>query len=392
MSLYPTQRTGLMRALALSTALLAAPSLAQAPGGAPPPTPVTVIEAKVQDHVLTTRLPGRVKAAMVAEVRPQVSGILRARLFEEGATVTAGQPLYEIEDDSYRAAVAAAEAAVAQAKANFELAKTEEKRALELFQSNAGSGQKRDSAIASRQAAEAAVMAAEAQLLAAEINLDRAIIRAPISGVIGLSAASVGALLSAQQPDALTTIRELDQVHVDVTQSAVDILRWNATLDNLGMRTEGEATLTLADGSIYPAKGKLAAAEPQVEPTTGMVTLRMSYPNPDHMLLPGMYVEVDLPQAMAKGAVAVPQNTVMRDRTGGAFVWIVEDSKVALRPVEVMTSEGNLWILSSGLKDGDQVITSGFQKTGPGATVAVMPAAGEAPPAAEAPKAEEAAE
>ncbi|MDQ2066008.1 efflux RND transporter periplasmic adaptor subunit [Xinfangfangia sp. CPCC 101601] len=370
------------RAFALSTALLTSPAWAQAPGGEAPPTPVTVIEAQVQDHVLTTRLPGRVKVALVAEVRPQVSGLLRNRLFEEGSTVEAGQPLYEIEDDSYRAAVAAASAAVAQAKASFELAKTEERRALELFENNAGSAQKRDSAIANRQAAEAAFMAAEAQLLAAEINLDRTVIRAPIAGVIGLSDVSVGALLSAQQPAALATIRDLNNVHVDVTQSAVDILRWNATLDQLDVRTSGEATLILADGSTYPVKGKLAAAEPKVEPTTGMVTLRMAYPNPDHILLPGMYVEVDLPQALANDAVAVPQNAVMRDRSGGTFVWVVDAGAVAVRPVEVVTSEGNLWILSSGLKEGDQVITSGFQKIGPGAPVAVVPAAAATGPTA----------
>lgn len=378
-----SDRTAFSVSAALSLALLttvAAPALAAGPGG---PSPVTVIEVQPQDHILTTRLPGRVKAATVAEVRPQVSGIIRERLFEEGSRVTAGQPIYKIEDDSYRAAVAAAEAAVAQAKANFELAKTEEKRALELFQSSAGSAQKRDSAVANRQAAEAGLMAAEAGLMAANIDLDRTTIRAPIDGVIGLSQTTMGALVAAQQPAALTTIRNMDRVHVDVTQSAVDILRWTSTLEQRDMRANGEAEMTLADGSIYPSKGKLAAAEPQVEPTTGMVTLRMTYPNPDHVLLPGMYVEVDLPQAVAKGAISVPQNAVMRDRAGGATVWIVENDAVAVRPVEILTSEGNHWIISAGLAAGDQVITSGFQKAGPGAPVAIVPAAGAAP--AEAP-------
>lgn len=378
MSFLSTHRGGLLRSVAVGAALLASPVWAQMPGGRGP-SPVTVVEAKVQDHILTSRLPGRVKAAMVADVRPQVSGILRERLFQEGATVTAGQPLYTIEDDSYHAAVAASAAAVAQAKANFELAQTEEKRALDLFKSNAGSAQKRDTAVANRQAAEAGLMAAEAQLQAAKINLDRTVIRAPISGVIGLSNASVGALLSAQQPDAMATIRDLETVHVDVTQSAVDILRWNSSPEGRELRSLAEASMILADGSIYPVAGKLAAAEPQVEPTTGMVTLRMSYPNPDHLLLPGMYVEVNLPQAMAKSAIALPQNAVMRDRSGAATVWTVEEGVVAARPVEILAAEGNTWILSGGLEDGAQVITSGFQKTGPGAPVVVLPADGQAP-------------
>ncbi|SOC08006.1 efflux RND transporter periplasmic adaptor subunit [Rhodobacter maris] len=355
----------------------------QGPGG---PAPVTVMSAHAHDIVLTARLPGRIKASTEAEVRPQVSGILSERLFDEGADVAKDAPLYQIEDEPYRAAVAAARAAVAQAKANRDLAALEEKRAIELFGSNAGSAQNRDSAVATREAADAALQAAEAQLMSATIELDRTTIRAPIGGVIGLTQATTGALVAAQQTTALATIRVLDPIHVDVTQSATDMMHFTTTPEGRAMRATGEAHLVLADGSIFPHSGRLEAAEPRVEPTTGMVTLRMTFPNPDHVLLPGMYVEVDLPQAKAPGAFALPQNVVMRERNGDAYVWLVEEGKVAKRPIEIGRASGNDWIVTSGLNEGDQVITSGFQKTGPGAPVTVVPdtpapAAGAAPQA-----------
>ncbi len=361
------------RCLGTISAFLLAGSPIFAQGAPQGPSPVTVIEAKAADVVMTARLPGRIKASTVAEVRPQVSGILRERLFVEGSPVEAGQELYKIEDDSYRAAVAAAKAAVAQAQANYDLYLSQEKRAIELFRQNASSAQSRDSAVATREGGNAALQAAEAQLMTAEIDLDRTTVRAPIAGVIGLSATTTGALVAAQQTAALATIRALDPVYVDITQSATDILRLTSTPEGRQMRATGEATLVLADNSTYYAKGKLEAAEPQVEPTTGMVTLRMTYPNPDKILLPGMYVEVDLPQAMARDAIALPQNTVMRDRSGGAYVWVVEDGKVAQRPVHIATTSGNNWVLRDGVKPGDQVITSGFQKTRVGAPVQIVP-------------------
>ena len=357
----------------LALTLAATPLAAQQAQG---PARVTTVTAHAADFPLTARLPGRIKASTVAEVRPQVSGIIRERLFTEGASVAKDAPLYKIEDESYQAAVAAAKAAVAQAKANRDLAVIEEKRAIELFGSNAGSAQKRDSAVAARQAADAGLQAAQAQLMSAEIDLDRTTIRAPIAGVIGLSQTTTGALVAAQQTTALATIRALDTVYVDVTQSATDILRLTSTEEGREMRATGAATLILADGSTYHETGHLAAAEPNVEPTTGMITLRMTFTNPDHLLLPGMYVEVDLPQAMARGAVALPQSTVMRDRGGNPFVWVVDQGSVAQRPVHVATSSGSDWIVTDGVREGDQVITSGFQKTGVGAPVEVVPAEG----------------
>ncbi|MFC3181603.1 efflux RND transporter periplasmic adaptor subunit [Cypionkella sinensis] len=369
--------------LALAFCVTPAALLAQQ---APPPPAVGVMAAKAGEYTLTTRLPGRIKASTVAEVRPQVSGIIRERLFEEGAWVETGQPLYKIEDEIYAANVAAAKAAVAQAQANYNLALSDGNRAEELLSTNAGSKANRDKAIAARDAAAAALQAAKAQQTSAEIDLDHTTIRAPITGVIGLSQADPGTLVAAQQAATLATIRALDPVFVDVTQSAGDLLRWKSPGDARDFLKSAEATMILPNGTTYGQKGKLQAAEPQVEPTTGMITLRISFANPDFYLLPGLYVEVELPQATEKNAILVPQSAVMRDTTGGANVWIVEGGaeggKVAVRPVTIMGASGSNWVVTSGLNTGDQIVTSGFQKAGPGADVVILPPEGAAAAAA----------
>ena len=366
----PFPVTAVLFALALGVMPLTAASQ-----GMPPPS-VTVQPAKVGKFTLTTRLPGRVKASTVAEVRPQVSGIISERLFEEGTWVEAGQPLYKIEGDIYAAAVAAAQASVAQAQANYDLALLDATRAEELFAANSGSAANRDKAVAARDAAAAGLQAAKAQLTAAEIDLDRTTIRAPVSGVIGLSETNTGSLVGAQQAAALATIRTLDPVYVDVTQSANDLLRWTTPGNLRDFLKAAEATLILPNGHVFDHKGQLKAAEPQVEPTTGMITLRISFANPDYTLLPGLYVEVELPQATEENAVLVPQGALFRDVHGGANVWIVEAGKIVVRPVTVVGASGSNWVVSSGLKDGDQIVTSGFQKAGPGAEVQIAPPEG----------------
>lgn len=373
MPLFAFRRT----VLALLLASTITPALAQ---DMPPPT-VAVQPAKMGEYTLTTRLPGRIKASTVAEVRPQVSGIISERLFEEGAWVEAGKPLYQIEDEIYEAAVAAAKASVAQAEANHDLAVLDADRAEDLFKTRAGSAAARDKAVAARDAAMAGLQAARAQLSSAEIDLHRTTITAPISGVIGLSQTNTGSLVSAQQAEALATIRTLDPAFVDVTQSANDLLRWNTPGQMRDFVKTAEATLVLPNGEVFAHKGQLKAAEPQVEPTTGMITLRISFANPDFTLLPGLYVEVGLPQATEKNAILVPQSAVMRDVHGGANVWIVEDGKIAVRPVTVLGASGNQWVVTAGLKDGEQIVTAGFQKAGPGAAVQIAPPPGEAPAA-----------
>ena len=369
----------LMLVLLMSAAPVMTPTLSRAQD-MPPPT-VAVQPAKMGEYTLTTRLPGRIKASTVAEVRPQVSGIISKRLFEEGSAVTAGQPLYQIEDEIYAAAVAAAKASVAQAEANHDLAVLDADRAEDLFKTRAGSAAARDKAVAARDGAMAALQAARAQLASAEIDLHRTTITAPISGVIGLSQTNTGSLVSAQQAEALATIRTLDPAFVDVTQSANDLLRWNTPGQMRDFVKTAEATLVLPNGEVFAHKGQLKAAEPQVEPTTGMITLRISFANPDFTLLPGLYVEVELPQATEKNAILVPQSAVMRDVHGGANVWIVEDGKIAVRPVTVLGASGNQWVVTAGLKDGEQIVTAGFQKAGPGAAVQIAPPPGEAPAA-----------
>lgn len=336
------------------------------------PTPsVTVETAKAADFTLTARLPGRIKPSTISEVRPQVSGIIRERLFEEGARVEAGQVLYKIEDETYVAAVESAKANVAQAQASYDFALVDARRAEETFANNVSSASNRDNKIAERNKAQAALQVARAQLTTAEIDLERTTIRAPISGVIGFSETTAGALVAAQQTTALTTIRALDTIYVDVTQSVNDLLRWNADKRVGGSQSQSVATMILPNGQTYPVKGDLKAAEPRVEPTTGMVTLRISFSNPDNRLLPGLYVEVELPQAITKDAILVPQSAVMRNAKGEASVWIVEGGKIVPRPVTIVTSAGNRWVTSSGLKPGDQIVMSGFQKVAPGASVEI---------------------
>ncbi|MCF1709530.1 efflux RND transporter periplasmic adaptor subunit [Tabrizicola sp. J26] len=338
-----------------------------------PPPSVTVQPAVVGEYTLTTRLPGRIKASKVAEVRPQVTGIIREELFEEGSWVEAGQPLYKIDDAVYAAAVAAAKAAVAQAQATYDLSVLDANRAEGLLATNAGSAANRDKATATRDGAAAALQAAQAQLTSAEIDLDHTTVRAPVSGVIGLSQTNTGSLVGAQQVAPLATIRTLDPIYVDVTQSVNDLMRWNTPGTPNEILKSAEAALILPNGETFPHKGQMKAAEPQVEPTTGMVTLRISFDNPDFVLLPGLYVEVVLPQTTEKNTVLVPQSAVMRDVRGGANVWVVEDGKIAVRPVTILGASGNNWVVSSGLNAGDQIVTSGFQKAGPGAEVVIAP-------------------
>ena len=362
---------------AILTALpAAAPAQDQGGGEAPPPASVSVVTAQPTDYTMTVRLPGRIKASTISEVRPQVSGIIRERQFEEGAEVEAGQPLYTIEPDTYAAGAAAARAGVAQAQSNFDLAAREADRAEELFANNTTPGQRRDSAIAARESADAALQLAKAELQAAEIDLERTTIRAPIAGVIGFSQATPGTLVAAQQPEPLTTIRALDPVYVDVTQSANDLLQWRQSAEHGGVLATGQATLILPTGDTYPIKGELRAAEPQVEPTTGMIALRIAFPNPDQLLLPGLYVEVELPQMEEEDAYLVPMAAVMRVAKGAPSAWVVENGTVAARPLTVLTSDESNWVVTDGLKPGDQIITAGFQKTGPGAPVVIAPPAG----------------
>ncbi|PWW01476.1 membrane fusion protein (multidrug efflux system) [Hoeflea marina] len=337
-----------------------------------PPTPVTVVTVKAESVTVTSTLPGRVVASGVAEVRPQVNGIIIERLFEEGSTVKEGDVLYRIDPATYKAQVVAAAAAVNQAKVSRDSADRELKRMQTLRNSNVASEQALDTAITTRDTADAALQVADAQLLASNIDLDRTTIRAQISGTIGFSLTTQGALVISGQTSPLAVIRKLDPVYVDVAQSAADLVRWKRMGPKAaGANVDTRVALTLADRTAYDQTGELTAAEPHVDEETGVVTLRLQFANPDEMLLPGMYVQVEMPQGVIENAVLVPQEGVSRDRRGNPIAMVVTaDNVVEQRTLTVVSDRGSDWIVSDGVKAGDRVIVEGLQKIAVGAKVA----------------------
>jgi membrane fusion protein (multidrug efflux system) len=359
----------MIRVLALCAGLVPGFAMAQDGQG---PTPVTVVTLMPQDVTLTSLLPGRVAASAEAEVRPQVNGIITERLFDEGADVTMGDLLYQIDKATYEAAVRQARAGVAQAEAQLRSAEREARRLVELQSRNVASEQALDEATSTRDAAAAGLELAEAQLNSAEIELSRTTIRARLSGRIGLSLTSQGALVTASQSQPLTVIRNINPVYVDVTQSAADLLRWRRGETERELQ-DADATvrLKLADGSDYSETGELKAAEPNVNPQTGVVTLRMQFDNPDLLLLPGMYVQVEMPVEVARDVYLLPQEGVVRDRRGRPMAWVVNsDGVIEERALNVIQDRGNSWVVDEGVNPGDRVMVAGFQKTAPGATVA----------------------
>ncbi|HET7408703.1 MAG TPA: efflux RND transporter periplasmic adaptor subunit [Paracoccaceae bacterium] len=359
----------------IASAMLGSAALAQGAPGAgaeAPPVPVTVVVVEPQDVTLTARLPGRIVASRMAEVRPQVNGLIVDRLFDEGAQVELGEPLYQIDAASYEATVAMANAEIAQAEARLTAADKALARARELVGREVVSEQTLDQAIADRDSAAAALDVAEARLHSAQIDLNRTTIRAPLSGMIGRSLTTQGALVTAGQAQPLAIIRTLDPVLVDVTQSAAEIVKWRrkeAAAELAG--ADPTVTLILADGKTYAHTGQLTAAEPHVDEQTGVVTLRMQFPNPDHLLLPGMYAEVEMPQGVAEEAILAPMQGVARDRRGRPTALVVNaDNVVESRDLTVIGSRGPDWIVTEGLEAGDRLIIEGLQKIQPGAVVA----------------------
>lgn len=369
----------------LASLFLGGPIMAQQAGGEMPPPAVTVVTLHAENVTLTATLPGRVVASAEAELRPQVNGIITERLFEEGSHVATGDPLYRIDPRSYEAAVAQANASLSQAQAQANAANRDADRVAALRNRSVASEQTQDTAVAARETANAAVAAAEAQLLAAQIELDRTTITAPLDGVIGLAQTSEGALVTASQATPLAVIRSIDPVRVDVTQSAAEIIRWQrqgaqAALPDGVDRT---VTLHLADGTRYEHTGSITAAEPHVDETTGVVTLRMEFANPDSLLLPGMYVLAEIPTAEMQDVVLAPQEGVTRDRRGRPLAMVVNaENVVEERLLDIVQDHGNTWVVRDGLKAGDRLIVAGFQRIAAGATVTPEEQAAE--PAAEA--------
>jgi len=333
---------------------------------------------KPQSVTLTTELPGRTSAHLVAEVRPQVGGIIQQRLFTEGSDVKAGQALYQIDPATYKAAFASARAAQAKAEANLIPARLKEQRFRDLVKIKAVSQQDYDDANAALKQAEADLASSKAAVESARINLAYTRVTAPISGRIGRSTVTTGALVTASQPAALATIQQLSSMYVDVTQSSAEMLRLKRQLasgllkDNAA--AQARVRLLLEDGSAYPVPGSLKFSEVTVEESTGSITLRAVFPNPKQVLLPGMFVRAVLEEGVDDQAILVPQRGVTRNPAGNALVMVVgPEDKVEQRLVKVARTIGDSWLVSEGLKAGDRVILEGIQKAKPGSPVKVVP-------------------
>jgi membrane fusion protein, multidrug efflux system len=334
---------------------------------------VTVVTLKEQTVTLRRELPGRTNAYLVAEVRPQVGGVLKRRLFEEGSLVKAGQPLYEIDDAIYRAQLESAQASLAKADATVAAAQLAADRARELIKSDAVSRQEYDNAISSAGGAQADVAAGKAAVANASVNLSYAHLTSPISGRIGKSSVTVGALVTANQTAAMATIQQLDPIYVDVNQASSEWLHLKQEIDS-GRAQSGAAdspvTILLTDGRTYGQKGKLQFADITVDPTTGDFLLRAIVPNPNGELLPGMYVRALLDEGVLSKGVLVPQQGIARDPKGNATALIVNaQGKVETREVKVSRTIGDQWLVDDGLASGDRVIVEGLQKVQPGMAV-----------------------
>ncbi|SFT94671.1 efflux RND transporter periplasmic adaptor subunit [Sedimentitalea nanhaiensis] len=358
----------LSQAVCLTTFLATSAAWAQQP----PLPEVDVVTLEAQDITLSSKLPGRIVASGVAEVRPQVAGIITERLFREGSAVEVGDPLYRIDSASYAAQVAAAQASVSLAQVNLRAAERDATRIQTLFERKVASDQNVEDANSTRESMAAALQVAQAQLQAAEIDLEHTTIRAELSGLVGRSLTTRGALVTSGQAAPLAIIRTLDPVYVDVTQSAAELIRARRGLRNAALvAADQTVSLTLADGLAYEHTGLLTAAEPYVDELTGVVVLRLEFPNPDLLLLPGMYVQVELPQGVAKGVILAPQEGVGRDRRGRPIAMVVNaDNVVETRDLVTLGDHGAFWIVEDGLETGDRIIVAGLQKIGVGMTVA----------------------
>ncbi|MGD9476250.1 efflux RND transporter periplasmic adaptor subunit [Shinella sp. G-2] len=338
-----------------------------------PPPQVAVITVKAEDVPITNDLPGRIAATRTAEVRPRASGIVIERVFEQGSQVKEGDVLYRIDPAPFQVLVDSAEATLRRAKAVQAQAKNDTVRQEQLKKSNVSSAQNYDDAIAKLAQADADVAIAEAGLATAKLNLEYTEVKAPISGRIGRALITEGALVSTSGTENLATIQQLDPVYADFTQSATDLIRLRKALEDGALMADNNSAdvkLMLDDGSLYSHPGKLLFSEAAVDESTGQVTLRGEFPNPDGDLLPGMYVRVQIEQGIEKGAVLVPQQAVQRDASGSALVYVVSaDNKAGTRPVRIGRAAGTRWVITDGLKDGEKIIVEGFQKVQPGGDV-----------------------
>ncbi|MBB1200415.1 multidrug efflux RND transporter periplasmic adaptor subunit AcrA [Enterobacteriaceae bacterium 89] len=345
----------------------------QAQQGAAHTPEVGVVTLKTEPLQITTELPGRTSAYRIAEVRPQVSGIILKRNFTEGGEIKAGESLYQIDPATYQASYDSAKGDLAKAEAAAKVAQLTASRYQKLLGTQYISRQDYDTALSDSLQANAAVVAAKAAVETARINLAYTKVSSPISGRIGKSSVTEGALVQNGQADALATVQQLDPIYVDVTQSSNDFLRLKQELANGSLKQEnGKAKVKIVtqDGLTYPQDGTLEFSDVTVDQTTGSITLRAIFPNPDHTLLPGMFVRAKLEEGLNPTALLVPQQGVTRTPRGDASALVVgEGDKVEMRQITATQAIGDKWLVTEGLKAGDRVIISGLQKVKPGAQV-----------------------
>jgi len=374
---------GLIIFIALGAAILSGLLLvgcdrhSEAQQAAQPPE-VAVVVIQPQRVELTTELPGRTSPYRIAEIRPQVNGIVQKRLFQEGSDVKAGQLLYQIDPAPFQVAYDSAKASLAKAHANQPTLKLKAERYKELLAEKAVSRQDYDDAAAAVEQSRAEIEYWKAAVEAARINLGYTRVTAPISGRVGRSSITDGALVTAYQPTALAVIQQLDPIYVDVTQSSAELLRLKRSLESGRLSANGETSkkvrLVLEDGTPYPGEGTLQFRDVTVDPTTGSFTLRIVVPNSKNLLLPGMFLRAVVQEGVMDQAILAPQQGIIRTPKGDPVAWVVDDSgKVQQRPIVLNRTMGTAWLISSGLAAGDRIIVEGMLNVRPGALVKAVP-------------------
>jgi membrane fusion protein (multidrug efflux system) len=342
-----------------------------------PPGEVSVVTIAPERITISNELPGRLEATRIAEVRARVAGIILKRTFREGSEVKAGEVLYRIDPATFKANYDSAQATLAKSQASLTQATLKAQRYKPLVEVNAVSKQEYDDAVASQKQAEADVAAGKAAVQTAGLSLGYATVTSPISGRIGRALVTEGALVGQGDATQLAVVQQLDPIYVNLTQSSTDLLKLQQAMSSGQLKTVGKdkakVTLVTDDGRPYPLPGKLLFSDISVDATTGAVTIRAEFPNPNRTLLPGMYVRAQLEQAVNESAIVVPQQAVMRDLNGSSVLVVGDDNKVAARPVKTGSAQGNSWVITDGLKAGDRVIVEGLQKAKPGAPVKPVP-------------------
>ena len=372
---YPVSKMrGVLLASAICAVMIAGCGKSNAEKKNVPVVPeVGYVVLEPQQANMTTELAGRTVAFRTAEVRPQVSGLIRSKLFQEGSDVKAGSPLYQIDSAVYQANLASAQASLNKAQAGVRATALQEQRSKELVVNKAISKQEYDNALASLKQNQADVASAQANLNSQRINLNYTRITAPISGRIGKSTVNEGALVTSNQTDALTTIQQLDPMYVDLSQTSSELLRLRQAIASgsaQGGSSKAKVKLILSDGTPYETTGTLDFSGVSVDQNSDSINLRAVFPNPQHQLLPGMFVRAVLDTVTIPNALLVPQKAVMRDAAGKPMVWVIDaDNKIVQRMVTTGSAVNNQWVITEGLQAGDKLVVDGFQKAKIGVVV-----------------------